>query len=149
MKKDFIQIAVFILLIALIISGQILFNKTDAPGDDVVVVDYACRLDLQECVLFINNAELTVSAEGDLQPLKPFTIKIKDQTSIIKNAVVDLSMLEMEMGKNQFTFERLNPTEWHASVVIPVCTTGRRDWKVELSVKTAEKNYLMSVLLQL
>jgi len=149
MKKDFIQIAVFIVLIVLIITGQIIFNNTTPPGDKDVVVESACRLDLQKCDISVNNTVLTVSTAGDLQPLKPFIIKIKNPSSDIKNAVVDLSMIDMDMGKNQFVFEQLNPTEWQASVISPVCTTGRRDWRLDLTIKTADKRHMMSVLLQL
>lgn len=149
MKKDYIQIAIFIVLIVLIIGGQIIFNNTNPPGDDMVVAESGCRLDLQECIISLNNKALTVSTTGELLPLKPFIIKIQDPSSSIKKAFVDLSMVDMDMGTNQFTFEQLTSTAWQASVIIPVCTTGRRDWKVDFTIKTADKSYLMSVLLQI
>ena len=149
MKKDYIQIIIFIVLIALIIYGQIIFNKTSSPDDELIVVDANCHLNLKECVFSKDDMILTVSTEGKIQTLKPFVIKIKDQSSRIEQALVDLSMVDMDMGKNQFVFEKLNSTEWQASVVIPVCTTGRRDWQVDLRIKTSDKNYLMRSLIQL
>jgi hypothetical protein len=77
------------------------------------------------------------------RPVVPLTLlKARLQTrASIDSAVLYLEMKDMDMGINRF---KLNPVEggsWEADVMIPVCSTGRRDWLVSLVVQEKGRNY--------
>jgi len=64
-------------------------------------------------------------------------INIVDNDKLIERASVDLKMKAMDMGKNHFAFIKSGAHSWTAEVVIPVCTTGRRDWLFEFDFITS------------
>ncbi len=77
------------------------------------------------------------------RPVKPLTLlKTRLQTrASIDSAVLYLEMKDMDMGINRFKLKPMKDGGWESDVMIPVCSTGRRDWLVSLVVQDEGRNY--------
>jgi len=149
MKKEFFNVAILAFLFIMIVAAQIIFSGRDNKTDDIVVVNTDCRLDLKDCVIPLAETTIRISADKNIKPLEAFSIELTEHSSVIQSVFLDLSMLEMDMGKNQFVFSKTSQKQWKSTVVIPVCTTGRRDWMVELYIKLEKKQYSVNLWLQI
>lgn len=144
------QTILFVLLGVLVIVGNIYLSqsKFNQPNS-VQAIKTNCQIDIAPCVLTDENNIYKISVEGEVKPLKKFLIKLQDKNQLINNAVIEFRMMDMEMGKNVFSFERMDLGIWEADVIIPVCTTGRRDWELELVLTSGDKlqKYIMNLVL--
>ncbi len=60
-------------------------------------------------------------------PLKQLTTRLT-VTDTISKPLLNLEMIGMDMGVNRFSFTETTTGVWEAKIMIPVCSTGRRDW---------------------
>ncbi len=131
MNKKTLRSLFVVLLLALVIVGNYFLR----PGADNNQVEYSkCQLGIESCVIVIDGMELEIIVEGEIKALKPFVIHMTDKNQIIDKALVKFNMKAMDMGVNQYEFVQIDNNNWKAEVVIPVCTTGRRDWLVEFEI---------------
>ncbi len=86
--------------------------------------------------------------------LKPFIVQVRvPEKEKIEKIQLQFSMRGMQMMGNNFKMTRLRKVKnneiWQAQVVLPVCLSDRKDWLVELGVKTKENivksNFLITV----
>jgi len=66
----------------------------------------------------------------------PITVTIANDTKKnIKTVLVNFTMKNMSMGNHYRTLKKNNETgEWEGQVILPICSTGRRDWRVTIDV---------------
>lgn len=130
MKKIPLQQVSIIVLLILILLGNYFLNKNT---DNAVVEHTGCQLAVDSCEIVIADSHFEVRIEGEVKALQPFVFRVVDGNHVIEQAVVSFRMKAMAMGVNQY---RLLKSEagWVADIVIPICTTGRRDWLVELEI---------------
>lgn len=144
------QAILFVLLGVLVIAGNIYLSqsKFNQPNS-VQIIKTKCRIDIAPCEITDEYNIYKVVVEGEVKPLKKFLIKLHDKNQLINNAVIEFRMKNMEMGKNVFSFERVSLGVWAADVIIPVCTTGRRDWELVLVLTSDNKlqKYVMHLVL--
>ncbi|MCK5336254.1 MAG: hypothetical protein KAQ67_08825 [Gammaproteobacteria bacterium] len=137
MNKKTLRSLFVVLLLALVIVGNYFLRK----GTDNNQVEYSkCQLGIENCLIVIDGMELEIIVEGEIKALKPFVIHMTDKNQIIDKALVKFNMKAMDMGVNQYEFIQIDHNNWKAKVVIPVCTTGRRDWLVEFVIDNEIKN---------
>lgn len=149
MSKKY-QFVVFIVFGILVVSANIFLNQPrHTQFDNVQVIKTKCRIDLAPCELTDEANTFKVTVQGEIKPLKKFSVKLTDKNGLLETANVKLSMKDMDMGKNIFSFEKVQQDLWNADVIIPVCTTGRRDWEMELelSSKAKTQKFLMYLAL--
>jgi hypothetical protein len=60
-------------------------------------------------------------------PLRQLTTRLTGSDDL-SNVLLNLEMIGMDMGINRFSFVEKTPGVWEAEIMIPVCSTGRRDW---------------------
>ena len=131
MNKKTLRSFFVVLLLALVIVGNYFLRK----GTDNNQVEYSkCQLGIENCLIVTDGMELEIIVEGEIKALKPFVIHMVDKNQIIDKALVKFNMKAMNMGVNQYEFVQIDNNNWKAEVVIPVCTTGRRDWLVEFEI---------------
>jgi len=121
--------SVFILLLLLMILVGNYYFKPASEKPVVFISD--CDLGKEKCKVNLAESELEIAIHGEIKALQIFTISIIDDDNLIEHANVDLKMKAMDMGKNRFAFVKSGVHSWKSDVVIPVCTTGRRDWLFE------------------
>lgn len=66
--------------------------------------------------------------------LQAFTITL--QAPDARQVTAEFQMQQMEMGPNRYTFMTDKAGQFVAHVTLPVCVTGRRDWKLHLQIDT-------------
>jgi hypothetical protein len=69
--------------------------------------------------------------ERPVAPLRQLTAQLTVSEDI-RNPLLNLEMIGMDMGINRFRFVEKKPGVWEATIMIPVCSTGRRDWLASL-----------------
>ncbi len=69
------------------------------------------------------------------KPLAPFRIRVQIQGYTADIVTAQLSMENMVMG---YSAQSLNyesiPQYWSASLILPICTSGRSDWQLLLTI---------------
>lgn len=64
--------------------------------------------------------------------LQPFNIELHATNATQVNA--EFQMVGMEMGVNRYDFQAVLPGHFNAAITLPVCVSGRRDWKMFLAI---------------
>lgn len=75
-----------------------------------------------------------------IEPLKPFAVSLQTR-AVVRAATVRFDMVGMDMGHNEFRLKPQADGAWGATVLLPVCATGRRDWVATLRVETNAATY--------
>ena len=66
------------------------------------------------------------------KPLQPFTITLRAPGA--RQVQAEFQMQGMEMGFNRYNFTTDKTGVFTARVTLPVCVSGRRDWKLYLQI---------------
>ena len=104
------------LLAALLLSGC---------GKQAISVT-PCSSLVQGCAVELGAEKVSVKTNTIPVPLKPFTLSISASSARAVNVV--LQMQGMDMGVNRYRLLREPNGEWRATITLPVCISGRRDW---------------------
>jgi len=131
MKKVSANSVYIILMLIMILAGNYFFKPV--PEKTTILVS-GCDLSKDKCKVVLEKSEHEITIEGEVKALQKFTINIIDNDDMIEQASVELKMKAMDMGKNRFAFVKSGDHGWKTDVVIPVCTTGRRDWLFEFEI---------------
>lgn len=86
------------------------------------------------CVFGTPGHTHTLRFEPAPQPLTPFQAVV---TGINAPTSITFEMAGMQMGENRFSFRSTGRGEWRADVLLPVCVTGRSDWRAALQFADA------------
>lgn len=70
---------------------------------------------------------------------KPFEIRLQG-VAARETPQVEFNMADMDMGFNRYTFVR-DGADWKATVTLPLCVSGSRDWLATLNLDG--KRYLL------
>lgn len=95
-------------------------NRVDCP--DLVT---GCRFELDGQIVALQFSESP-------RAMKPFVIEVGAPKAVSVEA--DFAMPGMEMVPNRYHLGRKHDGYWHATVVLPVCISGREDWVLVLSI---------------
>jgi len=131
--KNINLFSVFVILIVSIVAISQYYLRKEVT-EDKQYDSSDCQLRAGECHLKYDHAQYVVSISGELKALQPFFITIADPAQKITNATVKLTMKDMDMGLNHYSFIPTSGNRWRAKVIIPVCTTGKRTWQIELTI---------------
>jgi hypothetical protein len=103
----------------------------------------ACPDPLVGCRLDIGQRAVTARFSEWPQALHPVVLEVDAAGAAVVKA--DFSMVGMDMLPNRYELVRTADGLWRASVVLPVCVSGRRDWKLALAVDGASASTTFSV----
>ena len=94
--------------------------------------EIACADPLQGCVFTHRGrpAQLRFSSHPTL--LQPFRMEVHAPSA--KHASAEMQMVGMDMGFNRYDLHEVGPGIFNAQITLPVCVSGRRDWKLYLDV---------------
>ena len=84
------------------------------------------------CGIDLDGKAIRVSVVGDLKPLQAFQVRVIAPRAHAVEA--RFTMQGMDMGFNLYTLRADKEGVFQASVTLPVCVTGRRDWIMRLDV---------------
>ena len=92
----------------------------------------ACE-DLQEgCTASLDGHPVTVGFIGHPRVLKPFEVWVRAEGA--KQVQARFVMEGMDMGFNLYTLRADDQGVFRARITLPVCVSGRRDWRMTLEV---------------
>ena len=94
-----------------------------------------CAALIQGCAL--DQDKLFVKTDRAPTPLKPFALTVRAPAAQAVN--IEVQMQGMEMGLNRYRLIRQANGEWRATITLPVCVTGRRDWLMLIEVDDARR----------
>lgn len=117
-----------------------------------MVVSPGCDAVKQTCYAMTDGFWLGLNISGEPKPLKQFQLKvqIKEGSEVSLDGIdVQFNMRDMYMGEQRYVLRKLSKTEWQGDVVLPVCTSGRSEWTVELLARTTDQIYQAEFPLQL
>ena len=120
----------FPLLLLALVGGVVWYHQTgQAPKANQTL---ACP-DIQKgCSTTLGGKPVKVSMQGELKPLKAFLVRVEAPGAASVEA--RFTMEGMDMGFNLYTLRAEKSGMYQASVTLPVCVTGRRDWAMHLNV---------------
>jgi len=95
----------------------------------------ACSALTQGCTL--EPDKLFAQTDSVPTPLKPFSLTVVAPSA--QEVQVELHMQGMEMGLNRYRLIRQANGEWRATITLPVCVTGRRDWLMVIEVDGVQR----------
>ena len=90
----------------------------------------ACAVLMRGCTL--EHDQIMVRSDSAPSALKPFVLTITAPAA--QEVYVELQMQGMDMGLNRYRLLRQANGEWRASITLPACVTGRRDWMMVVEV---------------
>ena len=102
--------------------------QSQSPPAKALLTPIACAQGAASCAL---------PGGGRLLFLEPpvegraFVMALEGVTAKAPSA--EFSMRSMDMGFNQYRFVRAHG-RWEASVILPACVSGRRDWEMTLNL---------------
>ncbi len=87
------------------------------------------------CKLSVDGREIRFGILGEPKPLAPFQIwlALPDSTGA-QQAEARFTMEGMDMGFNLYTLRPDDQGVLRATVTLPICVTGRRDWHMVLDL---------------
>jgi hypothetical protein len=95
----------------------------------------SCAALMQGCT--IEPGKLFAKTDNVPTPLKPFALSVAAPAA--QEVHVELHMQGMEMGLNRYRLIQQPNGEWRATVTLPACVAGRRDWLMVIEVDGARR----------
>ena len=140
-----------ILIISLFLPASLSYSE-DTPKPTTKITP--CLYSGEWCKSENTQHKTAILLPEKITYLKPFVVQVRIPTKDnIQQMQLQFSMRGMQMIGNRFKLTRLkensNNDIWQAEVVIPRCMSGRKDWLVELGVKTKDtiesSNFMVTV----
>lgn len=110
-----------------------------------------CQIE-QGCVVSAQNTSVVVTLGPSLQYLKPFPVTV-DTRGMGDGQVVSVTMefymrgMEMPLRPIALTYKK-SEQHWRAEVILPLCSSGRRDWVGHLRIKTETVSYTSDIVFE-
>jgi len=141
-----------VVIIVLGVSAGIYIGQRNQPtlGPEVALLYVAsdCRVTEARCEAGGRTALVSMVFEGPVTPMATFGIDVGVSgiaPERISSVRVAFEMQGMDMGENRYVLRRTSASadasDWHAQAMLPVCTTGRRDWLARVSVVAGDEEY--------
>lgn len=90
--------------------------------------------DANRCQLLADNSTLVGQLWMDApRTMAPFELQLTLPTlQLSEPPAIEFAMLGMDMGRHRYRLEAQQPGQWQARIVLPICSSGRRDWIARL-----------------
>ncbi len=118
-----------ITLVSILIAGGV-YQLRPRTGNQISTI--ACTHPLQGCQFQLNQQSVQVSFINSPSGLHPFTLRVIMPHA--QHIYATFAMRDMSMGDNHYRLLHVSDNLWQASVVLPVCVTGRHDWLLTLDI---------------
>lgn len=103
----------------------------------VLQADPACNPVGKACVASDATFTITLELADRPRPLTPFSVQVRlagEGAAQVRQVAVAFTMLNMDMGFNRFDLRPQTEIAWEGQALLPVCSMGRRDWRVTVEV---------------
>jgi hypothetical protein len=128
MKRVAVPLLVAVALVAIAVAGYWLKRPPAA-------VAVACADPLAGCAFTHHGAAASVRFSSQPAPMEAFGVQVAAPGAARVSA--EFQMVGMDMGFNRYDLRPAGDGIFAARVTLPVCVSGRRDWKLFLEVDGA------------
>lgn len=104
----------------------------NAENQDKSSLAVACADLTAGCTARVAGREVGFGTNSPIQPLKAFQLWARAPGA--KKVEARFTMEGMDMGFNLYTLRDDGEGVFRASATLPVCVTGRRDWRMTLDI---------------
>lgn len=104
----------------------------------------SCDVTQQACIRSADGIRLQLEIPDKPSALKPFAVTAQvdaDHPVDIQQVNLIFTMQGMQMGELRQALQA-NGSLWRGQAILPICTTGRRDWRVQVEVMAAKTIYV-------
>lgn len=115
-----------------------------AEGIPMSLDDPACQPVGIPCSASVPGLAIALYLGQEVQPLKTFPVEVITQGPVVDAVEIEFTMDGMDMGLARFRL-RLQPNgTWRGQALLPVCTTGSREWRAEVSTHRSSQIFQAS-----
>jgi hypothetical protein len=111
--------------IAIAVVGAILKRSAEA-------LPVVCADPVQGCAFSHRGQPGQIRLSLPPAPLQPFMLELSAPG--VKRVSAEFQMVGMDMGFNRYDLRAASPGVFRSEITLPVCVSGRRDWKLYLDV---------------
>lgn len=140
-KKRLIDLAGFLLIALILLVGYKLSPLLLPKADITLLPDPSCDIQRGPCALDLPDGGRLVLSLGDgpVPVLKPVPIDVQVNGLQPSKVEVDFAGVDMNMGLNRTELSASKPGNFTGSATLPVCVTGRMDWRATVMVETGRQ----------
>lgn len=113
-------------------------GRSSNPAQVIVLkADPLCNPVGATCLAGNEAFNIALELADPTKPLTFFPVRVHltgTQAPEVEKVMISFTMLNMDMGFNRFDLRRQAETAWEGQALLPVCTMGRRDWRVTVDV---------------
>lgn len=112
----------------------------DQPPAQAVLLkgEPACNPLGRACVAADAAIAIALELADSIKPLTPFPVRVRlagERAARAERVAVSFTMTDMDMGFNRFELRQTAADgTWQGQALLPVCSAGRRDWRVTVDV---------------
>ncbi len=150
-RVKFGAIAVLLIGIGLAVGGY--FGYRSGPGKtrtvEVLSAAADCRVTEARCEASGSSALVSLMFDGPVTPMSIFGVDVgvaglaPERVDSVRLA---FEMAGMDMGQNRYLLKPVTlpagMSHWQTQAMLPVCTTGRRDWLAIVTVVVGGEEYV-------
>jgi len=132
-----------LIVLAIVFLGSYLIGSLLEKNKqtEAIVHKSTCDLLIEKCRISNKGIEYEIAFDGEPSPLTLFNVRFTAFSPQPSNVKIEFEMEGMDMGSNFYLLENKGDY-WDANVLLPVCSLGRNDWILRVSVLYDEKTYL-------
>ena len=124
-KRFVLPLLIVLAFIAVAIIGSRMKRITEAQG-------IACADPVQGCGFQHHGKPAQLKFSKSPSSMQSFTLSL--QAPGVQLVRAEFQMVGMDMGFNRYDLHAAAPGIFNAQITLPVCVSGRRDWKLYLEV---------------
>jgi hypothetical protein len=125
MKRVLVPLLLVVALVAIAVAGWWLKRPAEAQA-------VACADPLAGCAFSHRGAPASVRFSTQPTPLEPFELTVSAPGASRLSA--EFQMVGMDMGFNRYDLHPAGTGTFAAKVTLPVCVSGRHDWRLFLDI---------------
>ncbi|MDS4031519.1 MAG: hypothetical protein RKO66_15810 [Candidatus Contendobacter sp.] len=112
-------------------------HRNGSARSVVLIADPVCNPVGKLCTASDGTLAVTIGLGDSVKPLIAFPVQVKlsgEEAAKIKKITVNFTMLNMDMGFNQFTLAQGKDKTWQGQAILPMCSMGHREWRVTVEI---------------
>ena len=132
------SLGIALALACLAVVAYKLAPRPRADADLVVDAPATCDLNASRCAATLPagaRIELAISPQP-IPVVKPLQVDVRVSGTVTRRVELDFAGRSMDMGPNRSVLGAAGEGVFRGSAMLPVCVTGRMDWRATLFVDT-------------
>jgi hypothetical protein len=137
------DLAVILALIAIAVVGYRYSPQLLPATEHVIAAGPDCNLNVGPCRTALpDGASATLALTPQPVPVvSPFEVEVRIEGLAVDTLALDFAGTEMNMGFNRISLDDQGGGRWHGTAAIPVCVTGRMNWRATLLIKSGSRQF--------